>query len=169
MKGVTTLSALAAVALSLAACNPTPPAAPDTHDADVKAIADVEMQANQGWATKDPEKVMAYYADDAVLITPGTDSISGKEAIRTSLKGMLADPALSLTFQASKVDVAKSGDLGYTEGTYKLTVTDPVTHKPVNDHGSYVTTFRKQPDGSWKAVVDIASSAVPPMPPAKKK
>ena len=78
---------------------------------------------------------------------------------------MLADPAVSLTFQSSKVDVAKSGDLGYTQGSYKLTVTDPTTHKPINDHGSYVTTFRKQADGSWKAEADIATSEVPPMPP----
>jgi uncharacterized protein (TIGR02246 family) len=169
MKGVTTLSALAAVSLSLAACNPTPPAAPDTHDADVKAISDVETQANQAWATKDVEKVMAFYADDAVLMTPGMEAVHGKDALRTSLKEMLADPAVSLTFQSSKVDVAKSGDLGYTQGSYKLTVTDPATHKPINDHGSYVTTFRKQADGSWKAEADIATSEVPPMPPPKKK
>jgi ketosteroid isomerase-like protein len=67
------------------------------------------------------------------------------------------------------VDVAKSGDLGYSAGTYKLTVTDPATHKPINDHGNYVTTFRKQADGTWKAVADIATSSVPPMPPPKKK
>ena len=169
MKGVTTLSALAAVALTLAACNPAPPAAPDTHDADVKAISDTEAQANQAWATKDAEKVMVFYADDAVLMTPGMEAVHGKDALRTSLKGMLADPAVSLTFQSAKVDVAKSGDLAYTQGSYKLTVSDPTTHKPVNDHGSYVTTFRKQADGSWKAEADIATSDVPPMPPPKKK
>ena len=74
---------------------------------------------------------------------------------------------MSLTFQASKVDVAKSGELGYTQGSYKMTVTDPVTHKVVNDHGSYVTAYRKQAEGSWKAVSDIATSEVPPAPPAK--
>jgi ketosteroid isomerase-like protein len=112
---------------------------------------------------------MALYADDVVLMTPGSDPVHGKDGVRTSLKGMLADPAISLTFQASKVDVAKSGDLGYTMGSYKLTVTDPTSHKPINDHGSYVTTFRKQSDGSWKAEADIATSEVPPMPPPKKK
>lgn len=170
MKGVTTLSALAAVALSLSACNPAPPAAPpDTHDADVKAISDAEAQASQAWAAKDPEKIMALYADDVVLMTPGAEAVHGKDALRTSMKGMLADPAISLTFQASKVDVAKSGDLGYTMGSYKLTMTDPATHKPMNDHGSYVTTFRKQADGSWKAEADIATSEVPPMAAPKKK
>ena len=82
--------------------------------------------------------------------------------MRAGLKDMLADPAVSLTFQSATVDVAKSGDLAYTQGSYQLTVTDPATHKPINDFGNYVTTFRKQADGSWKAVADIASSAVPP-------
>ena len=87
MKGVTTLSALAAVALTLAACNPAPPAAPDTHDADVKAISDLEAQTNQAWAAKDADKIMAFYADDAVLMTPGSDVVHGKDGVRTSLKG----------------------------------------------------------------------------------
>jgi uncharacterized protein (TIGR02246 family) len=170
MKAFVTLCGTAVIALSMAACNQTPPPAPDTHDADVKAITDTEVQANQAWAAKDLEKAMAFYADDAVLMTPGSEAVNGKDAVRASMKDMMADPALSLTFQSSKVDVAKSGDLGYTVGTYKLTVTDPITHKPINDHGNYVTTFRKQADGSWKAVADIASSAVPPpAPPAKKK
>jgi len=169
MKGFATLCSTTLIALSLAACNPAPTPAPDTHDADVKAITDTEVQANQAWASKDADKVMAFYADDALLMTPGAEAVTGKDAIRAELKQMLADPAVSLTFQSSKVDVAKSGDLGYTAGTYKLTVTDPATHKPITDHGNYVTTFRKQADGSWKAVADIASSAVPPMPPPKKK
>jgi uncharacterized protein (TIGR02246 family) len=169
MNGFATLCSATVIALSLAACNQTPPAAPDTHDADVKAITDTEVQANQAWASKDPDKVMAFYADDAILMTPGAEMVRGKDALRDGMKQMLADPAISLTFQSSRVDVAKSGDLAYSAGTYKLTVTDPSTHKPINDHGNYVTTFRKQADGSWKAVADIASSAVPPMPPPKKK
>ena len=169
MKGFATLCCATVIALSLAACNPAPTPAPDTHDADVKAITDTEVQTNQAWAAKDGDKIMAFYADDAILMTPGSEMVQGKDAIRGAMKGMLSDTALSLTFQSSKVDVAKSGDLGYTAGTYKLTVTDPANKKPINDHGNYVTTFRKQADGSWKAVADIASSAVPPMPPPKKK
>ncbi len=79
---------------------------------------------------------------------------------------MTADPAMSLKFQATKTDVAKSGDLAYTQGTYTLTLTDPKTKKIITDHGSYVTTYRKQADGTWKAVADIATSEVPPPPPA---
>jgi len=167
MKAFVTLCGMAILALGMTACNQSPPAAPDTHDADVKAISDIETQWNKDYVAKAADKIAAYYADDAVLMVPGGPSSNGKDAIRAAMKQMLSDPAMSLTFQASKVDVAKSGDLGYTQGSYKLTVTDPTTHKVINDHGSYVTTYRKQADGSWKAVADIATSEVPPAPPAK--
>lgn len=169
MKFIRTLCGTTVVVLAMAGCNQTPPVAPDTHDADVKAITDVEVQQNKDWAAKDATKIASIYADDAVLMTPGGSPISGKDAITSGLKQMVADPALSLTFQSSKVDVAKSGDLAYTMGSYKMTMTDSATHKPMNDHGSYVTTYRKQTDGSWKAVADIATSEVPLMPPPKKK
>ncbi len=163
MKRLAALWAAAAVALMVTACNQ----APDTHDADVAAIQANETQWNSDYAAKDLDKIVSHYADDAVLMVPGTPSTSGKSAISASLKGMVADPALTLKFQSSKVEVAKSGDVAYTQGTYTMTMTDPQTHQVVNDHGSYVTTYRKQPDGTWKAVADIATSEVPPpAPPA---
>ena len=148
----------AAAALMITACNQ----APDTHDADVKAIQSDDLQWNQDFVSKDADKLASHYADDAVLMVPGMPATSGKDAIHTALKQMASDPALSLKFQASKVDVAKSGDLAYTQGSYTMTVTDPQTNQVINDHGSYVTTYRKQPDGTWKAVADIVTSEVPP-------
>jgi uncharacterized protein (TIGR02246 family) len=170
MKAIATLCGTAVVVMSLSGCNPPPPPAPpDTHDADVKAISDLEAQQVANFAAKNLDGLSGSYADDAVLMTPGGPSVKGKDAIRNGLKEMVADPALNLKFKADRVDVAKSGDLGYTQGTYTLTVTNPATHKPMDDHGSYVTTYRKQADGSWKAVADIATSEVPLMPPPKKK
>jgi uncharacterized protein (TIGR02246 family) len=158
MKCFVTLCAAAALALTGTGCN----APADTHDADVKAIKDTEAQWNQDYASKDLDKVASHYADDAVLMVPATPSSSGKAAIRNALKEMVADPALSIKFEASKVEVAKSGDVGFTQGSYTLALTDPQTKKVIHDHGSYVTTYRKQADGAWKAVADIATSEVPP-------
>jgi ketosteroid isomerase-like protein len=151
MKTLAALCCVAVLSLGMAACNSkdntasAPAAAPDTHDADVKAIGD----------------------NDAVLMAPGSPSAQGKDAVRAELQAMMKDPALMLQFHASKIDV--SGGLGYTQGSYTMKMTNPKTHKVMDDHGSYVTTYRKQADGSWKAVADIATSEVPSMPmPAKK-
>lgn len=146
-----------------------PPQSVDTHDADIQALKDNEAQWNKDYQTKDLEKITAHYADDAVLIAPGAPPSIGKQAIHSALKEMVADNALSLSFQAERVDVAKSGDVAYTQGSYTLTLTDPATKKPINDKGSYVTVYKKQADGSWKAVSDIASSATPPGPALPEK
>lgn len=160
--------AMPVVALLIFACN----GAPDTHDADVKALQDNEAQWNQDWVAKDAGKLAAHYTDDAVLMVPGGPAIVGKSAIQSALQQMTADPALSLQFHPTLVEVAKSGDVAYTRGSYTLTLTDPQTKQVVNDRGSYVTGYHKQADGSWKAVSDIASSELPPTPatppPAKK-
>lgn len=127
--------------------------------ADVQALKDNEARWNREFVAKELEKLVGHYAENAVLMAPGMASASGRDEIRKMLKEMVDDPALSLKFQASRVEVSSSGDLGFTQGTYQMTMTDPASKQVIHDHGSYVTTYRKQPDGSWKAVADIASSS----------
>jgi uncharacterized protein (TIGR02246 family) len=168
MKKVVYLACVAGIAMMIAACTK----ASDTRDADVQAIRSLESTWNQDYASKNAEKLTAYYTDDAVLMAPGMAPAAGKDAIHTMISQMITDPALSLKFQASKVDAAKSGDMAYSQGSYTMTMTDPTTKQMVNDHGSYVTVYHKQADGSWKVVSDIATSSVPPPTPApvsKKK
>jgi uncharacterized protein (TIGR02246 family) len=146
----------AGLAVMAAGCKPA-----DTHDADVQAIRAVEAQWNQDYAARDVGKLMAHYADDTVLMAPGMEAVSGKDGIQNVMQRMVADPAMKLQFEATVVDVAKSGELGYTQGRYTMAMTDPATRQVMHDHGSYVTVFRKQADGGWKAISDIATSAVP--------
>ena len=129
-----------------------------SRDADAQSLNANEMQWNQEYAAKDLDKIMAHYSDDASVMAPGMPSAAGKKAIRQLLKGMLEDPALSLKFHATKVEVSKSGDMAFTQGSYTMTMTDPSSKKIITDHGSYVTTYRKLANGSWKAVADIATS-----------
>lgn len=153
---------LALVALTVS-CARTPKSA-ETHATDVQALKDNEAQWNKDYEAKDLDKLVGHYTDDAVLMAPGSAPFVGKEAIRAGLRQMLADSALSLKFEAARVEVATSGDMAYTQGSYTLTMTDPATKRVVNDRGSYVTVYKKQADGSWKAVSDIASSQTPPGP-----
>jgi uncharacterized protein (TIGR02246 family) len=164
MKRFATLCVMIAIAFMATACDRTP----DTHDADVQALKNDETQWNQDYASKDPDKIAAHYANDAILMVPGMPASSGADAIRSTIKQMLSDPALSLKFQASRIEVAKSGDVAYTQGSYTMAMTDPQTKQVINDHGAYVTTYRKQPDGTWKAVADIATSEVPAPAPAPR-
>ena len=47
-----------------------------------------------------------------------------------------------------------SGGLGYTAGTYEASFKEP-DGKPADEKGNYVTAWRKQKDGTWKAIQDI--------------
>jgi len=141
---------------------------PDTHDADVSALKDTEAAWVKDAATKDLEKWVAHYTDDASVLIPNTPILTGKEAIRGGLKPMMSDPNFAVTFAATKVDVAKSGDLGYTQGPYSLTMSNPKTNAQVTEKGKYLTVYRKHADGTWKAVQDTFMADAPPPSEAAK-
>jgi uncharacterized protein (TIGR02246 family) len=156
------LGVAAAALLSLVGCTEAPPPpAPDTREADAKAIREGEVAWNQDWAAKDLDKIVSHYADDANLEVPEMAIVSGKDAMRATLKGLLMDPNVSLTFATAQVEVAKGGDLAYSRGTYTMTQSDPKTKKPVAEKGKYVTVYRKGTDGSWKAIQDINNADAP--------
>ena len=149
---------LCAAACLLAGCSPS---VQDTRAAEENAIHEVETKWGNDMRAKDLDKWMNYYASDGVVLMPNAPAITGLDNIRAALKPMLADPNFSLTFQATKVEVAKSGDLAYAQGTYSMQMTDPKTNQPVTDRGKYITVFRKQSDGGWKVAQDMISSDMP--------
>jgi uncharacterized protein (TIGR02246 family) len=153
----TVFTCIALFALT-AACTTT---VPDTRDADIKAVKGLEAAWVQDIATKDVDKFASYYSDDASLLMPNAPIINGKDNIRAALKPMLADPNFALTFQATRADASKGGDFVYTVGAYSLTMTRPDGKTAATDTGKYLTVFKKQADGSWKAVVDMISSDLP--------
>jgi len=94
---------------------------------------------------------LAFAADDAVLMRNNA-LVLGKEAIKESLGAGSGDNA-SLTWKPDFVDVAASGDLGYTYGRYSYTLTDSAGNKQVQE-GIFHTVWKRQEDGSWKFVWD---------------
>ena len=146
-------------------CSPAqPPVAPDTRAADEQAIRDGEAAWVKDFVAKDVEKVAGHYADDGTSMIPEMTIMKGKDAIRAGLKEEFADPNSTLDFHPDKVEVAKSGDLAYSQGMYTYTSTDPKTKKRVIEHGGYVEVYKKQADGSWKVAEDIATQQAPPAP-----
>lgn len=131
-----------------------PAAATTNSAADADAVKAAEADMLKAFQAKDAAALTSHYASDAVLAIPGRTS-KGIEAIGKVNAEDLADPAFKLNFTNERTDA--SGDIGYTTGTYTVTYTDSKTKKVVNGGGTYVTVFKKQGDGSWKAVADIAT------------
>jgi ketosteroid isomerase-like protein len=132
-----------------------------------QALRDLDAQWSAAAGAKDLDKTVSYYAEGAIVMPPNASAATTKEAIRSVWKEMLTTPGAAISWKATKVEVAKSGDLAYVSGTYEETITD-ASGKPVNDRGKYVEIFKKQPDGTWKAVADIWNSDLPVAPAEKK-
>ena len=130
-----------------------------------RAIRSADVAWSKAAEAKDLERVLAVFADGASELAPNTPISTGKEAIRKAWASYFATPGFAISWQPTKVEAAAGGDLGYSMGTYTLTVHD-ASARPVTDRGKYVTVWKKQADGSWKVVADIFNSDLP-VPAAK--
>ena len=130
-----------------------------------QALRDADAAWSKAAEIKDLDKTLSYYSDDATVLPPNTSAATTKEAIRKIWQDMLASPSFVISWKATKVEVAKSGDLGFVSGTYELTMND-ASGKPVNDHGKYVEVWEKKSDGKWKCGTDTWNSDLPASTPA---
>ena len=133
-----------------------------------QALRDLDAQWSKDAGAKDVDKAVSYYAESAVVMPPNASAATTNESIRSAWKEMLTTPGAAISWKATKVEVAKAGDLAYVSGTYEETMTD-ASGKPVKDRGKYVEVFKKQADGTWKVVADIWNSDLPASAPAEKK
>ncbi|WP_167605589.1 YybH family protein [Maribellus sediminis] len=107
------------------------------------------MAENEGIAA-----AFLHFAADSAVLMRNNKLIVGKVAIEKSFGNSLAkQEGVSLTWEPDFVDVAKSGDLGYTYGKYIYSVTDSsgVTSR---DTGIFHTVWKLQENGEWKFVWD---------------
>lgn len=140
----TRLIAIVLAALSFAAA--ALPQSRNSRRENLRAVAAVELAFSQAAATKGTrEAFLEFLADDAVIFQPGP--VNGKEFWRgrEPRKGLLS-------WHPAYVDVSAAGDLGYTTGPFEFRPNGPADN-PVA-FGQYFTIWKKQKDGSWKAVLD---------------
>lgn len=151
----------------------SPPPAADTRAADEAAIKAADEEWAAAAARNDLEATLSFYSSDAVLLAPNAPIATTPKAVRESWAGLLG-PNTAVSWKATKIEVAKSGDLAYLYGTYQLTIKDPKGGPGVNDTGKILEVWKKQADGKWKCAVDTYNSDIPLAPapapePAKKK
>jgi uncharacterized protein (TIGR02246 family) len=112
-----------------------------------EAHAEFQKKFNAG----DLQGLMALYEPDAVLIPQAeAKPLTGTEAIRSALAGFLA---LKGKIEMQTKHVVQHGDIALLRGTWRLKGTGP-DGKPVEMvHGS-AEVVRRQPDGSWRYIID---------------
>ena len=140
---------------------------PTANAADEKALRDADAEWSKAAGAKDLDKTVSFYADDALVLPPNEAAVTSKEGIRSFWKGLI-DSVTGVSWKATRVEMAKSGEMACLTGTYELTMNDGT-----KDRGKYCEVWEKK-GGTWKCGTDIwnsdlAASGSSPAPEAAEK
>jgi ketosteroid isomerase-like protein len=100
----------------------------------------------------DLPKAFVAFAEPTAAKSDGSVYIFGREPIGVFFNGQKPPPGFTgIQWKPDHGSVARSGDLGFTTG--------PVTRRgdsqpSAGQTGRYFTIWRRQPDGTWKYVID---------------
>jgi ketosteroid isomerase-like protein len=137
-----------------------PPARPSKTETLPKVDADAAkaalFAADRSFAKSAEEKgeagaYPAFLAAEARLYREGSQPVVEREAIRAALSGNTGP----MTWEPAGGGVARSGDLGFTYGIAKRR--EAGTSGSWEPSDNYLRIWKKQPDGAWKAVLDVLS------------
>jgi uncharacterized protein (TIGR02246 family) len=103
----------------------------------------------------DAGAVAELYADDAVLVLPGTGAIKGKKAIAAAYEGWLKE------FRVTAVEITpdhyeSSGNVSTGWGAWTMTTVPRNGGAAINDSGTFTAVALKR-NGVWKYAADHAS------------
>jgi uncharacterized protein (TIGR02246 family) len=130
-------------------------------EADLAAIRATDSAFVAATNAGNVDGVAAVYANDAALLPPNLPPQKGREAIRSFWGGFLK--AYTVRFEIGSDTIEGRGDLAYNLGHYRFTALPKAKGDPgVADEGKFVEILKKQPDGSWRYVVDMYSSNLAP-------
>lgn len=136
-----------AVSLSAAGLAPLAAQSRATADTALASVVAAERAFSRHSATVNTQSAfLQYLAENALLYRPRV--VQGRAFLQA--RPMPAD--LLLLWEPVFADVSAAGDLGYTTGPWIASSRSQRTAQPT--FGQYVTLWRRQQDGSWKAELD---------------
>jgi ketosteroid isomerase-like protein len=134
---------------------------PQLSEADLAGIRAADSAFAEAANVGNLDGIVAVYAKNAALLPPNLPPQKGQAAIRSFWGGFFQ--AYTVRFEIGSDMVEGRGDLAYNLGHYRFTAVPKAKSGPgVADEGKFVEILKKQPDGSWKYVVDMYSSNLAP-------
>ena len=129
--------------------------APQPEPIDLEAEKSAILEADRAWSETPPnvESFVSFFAEGARFLPPDAPLAVGAEEIAQTASQLFTAPGFSLTWDATMADVSNGGDLGYSVGTFELSMNDSEGNL-VTRKGKYTTVWQKQTDGQWKVVSD---------------
>ncbi len=126
----------------------------------IAALRDAADAYHDAASAKDRDAVVAFYADDAVMIPPNAEQVEGIVGVRNYRFGFIENPSVQTQFETIRVDVSSGGDFGWTLAIVEVTFAGP-DGQPAGDRIRDFHVWKRQTDGSWKLVVDMWNSESP--------
>ena len=162
MKPRLVLHHYAAVVMSLMlfACARMTPPTFDAASEGAKLLQRDREWADLATAGRDVEKVVSYWADDAVVLEPGQAPVEGKAAIRAMVTSSFASPGFRIHWVSQMPIFSPDGKMAYMRATQEMNVHGP-NGEPMTLRLQGYTVWRLDADGQWRCVVDIASDTAP--------
>jgi ketosteroid isomerase-like protein len=117
------------------------------------------MQADRDFdraaGERDIERFLSLVAENAAF-----DSAEGRgrDAVRKAWAPFFAANGPALRWTPTRAESLVGGDVGYTIGTWERHTKDDRGNDVVRP-GQYLTVWRKQKDGAWRAEFDTGSTA----------
>ncbi len=125
--------------------------------------ADILMQADRDFDAAVAEGGSAawasWFASDGRMVQPGIGLIQGRDKIQPLMVG-LDDPNTSLRWTPDYAEIAASGDLGWTTGTYVSEGVAP-DGSVARGEGRYVSIWTLDAQGAWKVAIDLGNPTGP--------
>jgi uncharacterized protein (TIGR02246 family) len=119
-------------------------------EADIQAIKDIVADFNVASDASDLERVMSYYADDAIAIPPNEPAATGKAAIRSWMQQFYDAVIPKEEYVVDGVEI--SCGRAYARITWSGTFTPKDGGEQRKSNGNWIWIFKKQPDDIWKIV-----------------
>ncbi len=98
-------------------------------------------------ADRDLEAFSSFLAEDAIFSSP-RNLLRGREAIVEGWRPFFDGPDAPFSWKPARVHVLDDGTIGGTTG--------PVFNPAGETVGHFVSTWKRQSDGTWKIILDLS-------------
>ena len=119
------------------------------------AMMKADRDFNQAAADRDMDRFLSLVSETAAF-----DSADGRgrEAVKKAWAPFFEANGPTISWTPTKAESLVAGDVGYTVGTWERHTRD-ARGNPIGRNGQYLTVWRKEKDGVWRATFDTGSTS----------
>ena len=130
--------------VALVSCGVASATAADSLEALAAKVRARETAFAKSMADRDHAAFASFVAEEALFV--GRELLRGRKAVAEGWKPFFEGPKAPFSWQPDRVEVVQSGTLAFSTG--------PVFDPEGKRTGTYNSTWRLEPDGEWRIVLD---------------